>query len=549
MQISFHFPVIDLRYLSSDSEGPWPSPEMNREAYSGFFSTRPFIRNFGAVRQGDNKPYSRLNCVKIRDQASKGWRIDNRVQPIFHVSGRLSYEGFCKLNAEIGFYDQLEAILNWSDGCKEVFLSDIIAHYAKTELEVKDPGSDESAEPVVPKKVFLKDAGPLIVENYRQATALYFEDDHEDNEVTGGEGCITLMYGSSKKIKLPPAAKLIEDSDNNAPFKLWNYRINFDGQWYKVWIFEILPYSGSTGHSLKQTLQNRLESLVKLNTEKESLKIFSRQKHVMEADPGLKKTVGKTSEKILRNKRFQLDQSRALDIALEGSVREGEPSLEELLHVMKQLYAQNLQTLQEKMAALPVKKKVLFIASSPSNLNPIDIGEQIRSINDALDSGTDRDNYQFIIVPGVKRSDFSEILDKHSPDYLHITLHASGINGLYFQGNNKEQDPMDVEEFTDYIKLTSSQKPMEAVLLIACNSYNYADAIKGFCRYSVGTSYVFPENAAIVYAQRFYKSLFNGKTVDHSHSAAILAIKHTSPEFEKIDEFQVYEIPKLILPN
>lgn len=549
MQISFHFPVIDLRYLSSDAEGPWPSPEMSREAYSGFFSTRPFIRNFGAVRQGDNKPYCRLNCVKIRDQASKGWRIDKRVQPIFHASGRLSYEGFCKLNAEIVFYDQLEAALNWSDKCKEVFLTEIIAHYAKTELEVKDPDSSGFAGPVLPKKIFLKDAGPSIVENYRQATALYFGEGHEDEEVTGGEGCIALMYGSSEKIKLPPAAKLIEDSHDDAPFRLWGYRINLDGQWYKVWIFEILPYSEPAWYGLRQTLQNRLESLIKLNTEKESLKIFSRRKHVAEADPGLKKTVGKTSEKILKNKRFQLDQSRALDVALEGSVLEGEPSLEELLHVMKQLYAQNLQTLQAKMTARPEKKKVLFIASSPSNLNPIDIGEQIRSINDALDSGTERDNYQFIIVPGVKRSDFSEILDKHSPDYLHITLHASGVSGLYFQGNNKEQDPMDVGEFTDYIKLTSSQKPMEAVLLIACNSYNYADAIKGFCRYSVGTSYVFPENAAIVYAQRFYKSLFNGKTVDHSHSAAILAIKHTSPEFEKIDEFQVHEIPKLILPN
>ncbi len=549
MQISFHFPVIDLRYLSFDGEGPviWPSPEMSREAYSGFFFARPFIRNFGAIRQGDNKPYCRLNCVKIRDQASKGWRIDKRVQPIFHASGRLSYEGFCKLNAEIGFYDQLETTLEWSDGCKEVFLSEIIAHYAKTELEVKDPGSNGLAEPVLPKKVFLKDAGPLIAENYRQATALYFEDGPEDEEVADGEGCITLIYGSSEKIKLPPAAKLIEDYQHNAPFKLWGYRINLDGQWYKVWIFEVAPRLGSAANNLRQTVQNRLENLIRLNTEKESLKIFSRPKHVKEADPGWKKTIGKTSEKILRNKRFQLDQSGALDFALEGSDRQEEFSFEELLHIMKQIHAQNLQTLQMKMTTPPEKKKVLFIASSPSNLNPIDIGEQIRSISDALDSGTDRDNYQFIIIPGVKRSDFSEILDKYSPDYLHITLHASGVNGLYFQGSNKEQDPMDVEEFSDYIQLTSSQKPMEAVLLIACNSLVYANAIKGFCRYSVGTNYVFPEDAAIVYAQRFYKSLFNGKTVDYSHKAAILAIKHT--KFQKIGEFQVYEIPKLILPN
>ncbi len=551
MQISFHFPVIDLRYLSSDTEGPaiWPSPEMSKEAYSRFFSARPFIRNFGAIRQGDNKPYCRLNCVKIRDHARGGWYINKRRQPIFGVSGRLSYEGFCKLNAEIGFYDKLEAALQGSDDCKEVFLSDIIAYYSKTWVEIKAPAGNGSGKPVSPLDIFLKDAGPLIAENYREATAFYFDDDQGEGEVAYGDACITLVYGSSEKIKLPPAAKLIEDYQHNAPFRLWTYRINIDGQWYKVWIFEVAFLPGTAAGDLRRTVQNRLENLIKLNAEKESLKILARPKHVNRADPEWIKTIGKTSEKILKKQRFEFSQAEVVDFALEGSVRKDESLSEELLHLVKQVHALQLQTLQAKMAAPPGKKKVLFIASNPSTFNPIDIGEQIKSIRKALESGTDRDNYDFEIEPGINRSDFSEILDKYSPDYLHITLHASGVDGLYFQGSNKEEDPMDVEEFTDYIKLITSGKQMEAVLLIACNSIVYADAIKNFCKYSVGTSYVFPEDAAIVYAQRFYKALFNGKTVDHSHDAAILAIKYSSPKFEQIDEYQVHEIPKLILSN
>ena len=207
----------------------------------------------------------------------------------------------------------------------------------------------------------------------------------------------------------------------------------------------------------------------------------------------------------------------------------------------------NLKNLEQNMKTTPKKKSILFITSNPTDSNPIDFGEHFKAIDEAWRKGTDRDYFTLLnIKTGVERDKVLEILYTSEPDYIHITLHNSEIKGLYFQDAAKNPDPMTADEFAEYLKTLCDEKKPEAVILCACNSLAHATAARQYCNYAVGTNYVFPDEAAILYANKFYTALFNGKDVNFCHKAAVVGIRFAKPPFTIKDGPEVYTILQLL---
>jgi hypothetical protein len=188
------------------------------------------------------------------------------------------------------------------------------------------------------------------------------------------------------------------------------------------------------------------------------------------------------------------------------------------------------------------------IISNPRGKNPLDFGKELKKIKDALEQSADRGNYRIELEPGVIKDDLAHLLDKYKPDYLHITLHSSFTDGLYFESKSGEPAAMSSEEFAKIVALVSGKRRPQVIVLSACNSKAHAEAVKTYCGYSIGMNAVFPERASIVYAQRFYEMLFNDNYTDipYCHKAAILGIEQTVPAFEPEDGVPVQNIPVLI---
>jgi len=120
------------------------------------------------------------------------------------------------------------------------------------------------------------------------------------------------------------------------------------------------------------------------------------------------------------------------------------------------------------------------------------------------------------------------------------------VKGLYFQDAMKNPDPVSVEEFVDYIGLLSKKKKPQGIILSACNSLDHATSVASFCAFAMGTNDVFPDEAAIIYADSFYQTLFDGNDVSYCHETALKAIRDLKPPFKPIGNHAVDLIPQLI---
>lgn len=180
-------------------------------------------------------------------------------------------------------------------------------------------------------------------------------------------------------------------------------------------------------------------------------------------------------------------------------------------------------------------KKISFICSSPSGKNPLDFGEEFKTIKKAQKQSTERDSFQIEIDTGVEADYFINLLsEKPYPYIVHISMHASKSLGLYFEDRNGNEYPMPVEQFAEKFKMLSEKQRPELVVLSACNSIKYAEAILPYVQYVIGSKDFLPDEIASIYAKKFYEILFSGNNVQFAHNAACDSIKNAPiPEEEK----------------
>jgi GTPase SAR1 family protein len=199
----------------------------------------------------------------------------------------------------------------------------------------------------------------------------------------------------------------------------------------------------------------------------------------------------------------------------------------------------------------PGKKKVLFICSSPDGKNPLDFGKAFREIEKARQSAGGRDNFDEVkIQTSVQRRELVRTLTRFEPDVLHISLHSSKAQGLYFEDRAGAVAPIDAENFAETIR-TYCQRPngkgkIELIILDACNSQEHGQAVLPFADYVICTRDFYPDQASIIYAEEFYNLFFEGESIVYCHEAAKTAIRQENYPQPAGNEHPIHEIPILI---
>jgi len=560
MQLIFQIPVIDLRQAmyAGETVSVWPSPDMNKAGIDEYMNKAPFVRNFGKIDSSPEGYYCNINCVKYSNISENGLTIENSKARIFNSFKRLYTDGIYTTRAEFGFTDNVEALAESDNLIEPLQITEILKHYMSLPLDVQDMGhtgeNEEVAEngtihPDNRRSVILGNLGSLLSKNYCLASTKNIGQSPGFEYVINGETCIALAYAVSKNILFPAnSEKLDEFIVDGIIIKLYGYQWFFEKRTIKVWLFQLPGFEALKSKAIMLELQNKRANLFRLNAEKETIRILANNINTDNANPSLKSYIKKTPAKIFKKKRFSGSQDPVRNFALQSEAANVKfVSIEDLRKILDEYGLDNLKNLEQGMKTATPKKSILFISSSPSGLNTFDFGDQYKAISEALQSGSDRDYFTLLnIEPAVEKDKVMQKLYTKKPDYLHITLHASKINGLYFQGIAKNPDPIPAKEFADYIELLSELKKPEVIILCACNSLAHAEAIKQYCKYVMGTNFVFPEKAAVVYAEKFYGALFNGMDVRFCHKVAVQGLKYSNPPFEAIDDKEVYNIPELI---
>ena len=556
MHVVFEFPIIDSRRLISDHDGKllnpdWPQPPDSDKA---------FIRHFGSVKErkaggstyfpGEGAYCNIHLAMKYDDLHTKGPQLSPHTSAsIYNSYRRFFSDGYFVSKIEAGFVDDAEKrLLSPAYITEKINLVDVMKHYAS--LTARIDGND----------VKLYKAGPKLVRKYLEESTYRKRLPLKAYEyVQAGEIVILLVYASNKLIELPDRASLIDTiplPEDYGSLKLYGFKLKHEGYSIKAWLIETPANIALMPANVRMVLRNLRINLLRIHVEKEALRILLNniQNKVIQVEPStaearlLESYVKKTTEKLFSKERFQIPQKNMLDFALHSEHTVSPDSFtnleQDVFYFKDQFIRNNVEGVLSKMAL----KKILFVCASPVEKNPLDYFHEFKQIQEALEQGTDRNNYDIDIAPSVKKTEFLNILIKKKPDFLHISMHASVADGLYFEDQNRSVSPLSVDAFAEIIKIYSQTHKLQVVVLSACNSLAHALAIKNYCQHVVGTKIVFPDLAGVVYADSFYRTLVenNSSNISLCHDVAVNQIKNHNPKFDPINGIPVDQIPVLI---
>jgi hypothetical protein len=552
MHVIFQFPIIDYRSLLPGKGGRLPFPEWPEPS-----DAHAFIRRFGNVAKrfaGGNKdfPGESYYCnahlsMRFDDLHKKGPVLEEGLSAaIINCYRRFFSDGKFVCKMEAGFVDNTE---KRSARIKEkpVDISTLLMQYADLPVMINN------------KQRKLYTAGKFLADQYYLESTKKPAGDKPMKPVKEGELCVVTTFSSVDNLQLPKHSfllKQIELSANRGNLKIHGYKLRKSDQAIKVWLIETPVWKEGPPNDVKALIRELRMYLLRVHLEKETMRILLNG--IKSGDIPLEQNSAQAKEvddyfqdigeKIFQKKRFSFNQADLLGFALQSEevVNPGSFStIEDGIHYFKDKYTrQNIEKAITGMA----RKIVLFICACPTDKNPLAFLKEFSRIKKALRQSLDRNNFDLEIEGSVKNADLFELLNDYRPEYLHISLHSSLKNGLYFEDEAGNLSTMPVEEFKSIMNLFAQVHKPAAIILSACNSKNHGLAIKDIFDHVIATETVLPETAGIVYASRFYTTLFsnNSNTVPFCHAAACQAIEFTKPSFAPINEFPVHQILTLL---
>ncbi len=160
----------------------------------------------------------------------------------------------------------------------------------------------------------------------------------------------------------------------------------------------------------------------------------------------------------------------------------------------------------------PNKKiTILFLAANPTGTKKLQLDDEVRTIDEKLQQGQYRDNFDLKSHWAVRTGDIIDALLRHKPDIVHFAGH--GDDGDLIFENNKTGKPQLVSP--EALSATfEAAEGVRCVVMNACYSDMHADAITKSVDCVVGMKYPISDEAAMSFASGFYRGVGEGKNIN-----------------------------------
>lgn len=157
------------------------------------------------------------------------------------------------------------------------------------------------------------------------------------------------------------------------------------------------------------------------------------------------------------------------------------------------------------------KKRVLFLASDPSDEARLRLGAEHREIAEALLRSRQRDlklDERF----AVRATDVSQALHDLRPQIVHFSGHGTSAGDICFEDAFGLSRPISQSALASLFSIAN--KDVECVVLNACYSELQANEISKHVRYVIAMNDTISDDAAIGFAAGLYKALAAGRTYE-----------------------------------
>lgn len=172
-------------------------------------------------------------------------------------------------------------------------------------------------------------------------------------------------------------------------------------------------------------------------------------------------------------------------------------------------------------------KKILFLSASPALEAHLQTAEEFRSIRAAMQRGSNRDAYHFVMPEMAVRVEDIVRAMSIKPQFVHFSGHGQQEGILL-------SDELGASVAMPLAALKLLFKPLkgttELVLLNACYSALQAQEISKFGMYVIGHTKQISDSAATAFAQGLYIGLSEGKSFEDALNDAMIMLIVASPK-------------------
>jgi hypothetical protein len=174
--------------------------------------------------------------------------------------------------------------------------------------------------------------------------------------------------------------------------------------------------------------------------------------------------------------------------------------------------------------------RILFVAANPRGSDLLKLGEECANIQRELRMTLYRDQFRFESRWAVSVDDLMRHLTELDPSVVHFSGHGGGAAGLVLQDEQGEPQPVSARALAMMVHVAAPH--VRVVVLNACYSTAYADALRIKIDCIVGMDGAIGDDAARAFATRFYGAVGNGRSIGDAvaHGVASLAAKQLPDE-------------------
>jgi hypothetical protein len=180
------------------------------------------------------------------------------------------------------------------------------------------------------------------------------------------------------------------------------------------------------------------------------------------------------------------------------------------------------------------KKRILMVSANPWDTKRLRLDQEHDAIQEVLENSSGRDRFEIKVLTATQDARFQDQMLKFKPHIVHFSGHGEE-GGLAFDSGGEEPHWIANETLARFFQSAPSHP--ECVVFNACRTERLAEAVSEYIDYVIGMNAVINDQAAILFAQTFYRALFEDLSYREAFDQAILAL-----EFRGLpDQF----IPKL----
>jgi hypothetical protein len=182
----------------------------------------------------------------------------------------------------------------------------------------------------------------------------------------------------------------------------------------------------------------------------------------------------------------------------------------------------------------PDATTILFWAANPVDTEPLQLGEEIRTIEERLRASDLRDRFVLEQQWAVRPGDLSEGLLQYTPQIVHFSGHGNSSGDLVLRAADGTSQPVSIPALADLFAIAGDS--VRCVVFNACYSQSQAEAVAQHVDCVVGTSRAIGDDAAVRFAAGFYRALGYGRSVANAFDLGTNEIELASIEGRDIPQ-------------